>query len=43
MPIFFWDVKSAFNYIEKLKLTGIATTTLGTLHMGGSVLEEAKK
>jgi hypothetical protein len=27
-PIFFWDVKSAPNYIETLNLTGIATTTL---------------
>jgi hypothetical protein len=27
-PIFFWDVKSAPNYIEKLILTGIATITL---------------
>jgi hypothetical protein len=27
-PIFFWDVESSSNYAEKLKLTGIAATTL---------------
>jgi hypothetical protein len=27
-PIFFWDVKSAPNYTEKLILAGIAATTL---------------
>jgi hypothetical protein len=27
-PIFFWDVESSSNYAKKLKLTGIATTTL---------------
>jgi hypothetical protein len=28
LPIFFWDVESSSNYAEKLKLMGIATTTL---------------
>jgi hypothetical protein len=27
-PIFFWDVESSSNYAEKLKLMGIAATTL---------------
>jgi hypothetical protein len=27
-PIFFWDVESSSNYAKKLKLTGIAATTL---------------
>jgi hypothetical protein len=27
-PIFFWDVESSSNYAEKLKLAGIAATTL---------------
>jgi hypothetical protein len=27
-PIFFWDVESSSNYAKKLKLKGIATTTL---------------
>jgi hypothetical protein len=30
-PIFFWDVESSSNYAEKLKLTGIAATTLDEL------------
>jgi valyl-tRNA synthetase len=29
-PIFFWDVESSSNYAKKLKLTGIAATTLVT-------------
>jgi hypothetical protein len=28
LPIFFWDVESSSNYAKKLKLTGIAATTL---------------
>jgi hypothetical protein len=27
-PIFFWDVESSSKYAKKLKLTGIAATTL---------------
>jgi hypothetical protein len=30
-PIFFWDVESSSNYAEKLKLMGIAATTLFTV------------
>jgi hypothetical protein len=32
-PIFFWDVESSSNYAKKLKLTGIAATTLVLSHL----------
>jgi hypothetical protein len=32
-PIFFWDVESSSNYAEKLKLMGIAATTLVLIQM----------
>jgi hypothetical protein len=34
-PMFFWYVESSSDYAEKLKLTGIATTTLVEIYIGG--------
>jgi hypothetical protein len=42
-PIFFWDVESSSNYAKKLKLTGIAATTLLQLKACHTAIEETRK